>query len=258
MPYADNHGVRIHYEVTGEGAPLVLLHGFGVSGDAWHTGGHVSALKDEFEVITMDARGHGRSDKPHDLSAYSLRNRVRDVTAVLDDAGVEKAHFLGFSLGGTTGFGLSKYAPHRFHSVVVLGAHPYPEGRSSGFEEWGRRYMDQGVEAAIERREMESGPLTDEQKSDLKARDWKALGALLISTERITGLSEGLEHGQIPYLLLCGTEDESYEFVGQATKYFPNVTYMGLEGLDHHESRSRLDVLIPIVKEYFSPSSGCV
>ncbi len=95
MPYADNHGLRIHYEVTGEGAPLVLLHGFGVSGDAWHTGGHVSALKDEFEVITMDARGHGRSDKPHDLSAYSLRNRVLDVTAVLDDAGVDKSPLPG-------------------------------------------------------------------------------------------------------------------------------------------------------------------
>ncbi len=118
--------------------------------------------------------------------------------------------------------------------------------------------MDQGVEAAIERREMESGPLTGEQKSDLKARDWKALGALLISTERIAGLSEGLVHGRIPYLLLCGTEDESYELVVQATEYFPNVTSMGLEGLDHHESRSRLDVLIPIVKEYFSPSRGCV
>ncbi len=258
MPHADNHGVRIHYEVTGKGAPLVLLHGFGASGDAWHAGGHVSALKDEFEVITMDARGHGRSDKPHDLSAYSLPNRVRDVTTVLDDAGVETAHFLGFSLGGITGFGLSKHAPHRFHSVIVLGAHPYSEGRSSGFEEWGRRYMDQGVEAAIERREMESGPLSDEQKSDLKARDWKALGALLISTERIAGLSEGLVHGRIPYLLLCGTGDESYELVGQAAREFPNVTSMGLDGLDHHESRSRLDVLIPIVREYFGPSRGFV
>ncbi len=84
MPYASNKGVQIHYEVAGEGRPLVLLHGFGVSGDAWRTGGHVAALSDKFQVITVDARGHGRSDKPHLPEAYRLPERVRDVTSPVD------------------------------------------------------------------------------------------------------------------------------------------------------------------------------
>ena len=199
----------------------------------------------------MDARGHGRSEKSHDISSYSLRKRVQDVTSVLDAVGVEAAYFLGYSLGGITGFGLSAYAPHRFRSVIVLGAHPYPERLPADFEEWGRRYIDCGAKAAIERREAESGPLSHEQETELEARDWKALGAALVATSRIRGLSEGLSQGRIPYLLLCGTRDEDHDLARQAAAEFPNVSFRSLEGLDHHESRSRLDVLIPIVREFF-------
>jgi len=201
--------------------------------------------------MTMDARGHGRSDKPHGLSAYSLRRRVEDVTSVLDEVGVSTAHFLGYSLGGVTGFGLSKYAPQRFRSVIVLGAHPYSVEYSGDFEAWGQRYIDHGVEAAIANREKESGPLSDEQRAELETRDWKALGAALVATSGIQGLSEGISQGRLPYLLLCGTGDEDHDLAMQASAEFPNVSFQSLEGLDHHESRSRLDILIPIVKSFF-------
>ena len=251
MPYATSEGARIHFRVEGAGPPLVLLHGFGVSGEAWHTGGHVDALADAFQVITMDARGHGRSDKPHGLSSYSLPNRVSDVTSVLDAVGVETAYFLGYSLGGVTGYGLSKYAPQRFRSVIVLGAQPYSEEYPGDFEAWGQRYIDHGVAAAIENREKESGPLIDEQKAELESRDWKALGAALVATSRIQGLSEGISQGRLPYLLLSGTGDEDHDLAMQASVEFPNVSFTSLEGLDHHESRSRLDILIPIVRDFF-------
>ena len=157
MPFAASEGVQIHFHVEGTGPPLVLLHGFGVSGDAWRTGGHVEALSDQFQVITMDARGHGRSNKPHGPAAYSLPKRVRDVTSVLDAVGVESACILGYSLGGITAFGVSTYAPQRLRSAIVLGAHPYSEEYPEDFEVWGQRYIDHGVEAAIENRENESG-----------------------------------------------------------------------------------------------------
>ena len=148
MPYTANEGVRIHFDVEGDGPPLVLLHGFGVSGDAWRTGGHVDALSSEFQVITMDARGHGRSDKPHAPAYYSLLKRARDVTSVINAAGVDTAYFLGYSLGGITGFGLSTYAPQRIRSAIVLGASPYTERLPVDFEEWGQRYIDCGAKAA--------------------------------------------------------------------------------------------------------------
>ncbi len=251
MPYAASEGVRIHFDVEGAGPPLVLLHGFGVSGDAWRTGGHVDALSDEFQVITIDARGHGSSDKPHGPAAYGLPERVRDVTSVLDAVGVESAYILGYSLGGIMAFGVCTYAPRRLRSAIVLGAQPYTERFPADFEEWGQRYIDCGAQAAIERREAESGPLSYEQRAELEVRDWKALGAALVATSRIQGLSNGISQGRIPYLLLCGTADEDHDLARQAAAEFPNVSFTSLEGLDHHESRSRLDILIPIVKDFF-------
>ncbi len=251
MPFAANEGVRIYFDVEGAGPPLVMLHGFGVSGDAWRTGGHVDVLSKQFQVITMDARGHGRSDKPHDPAAYTLPERVGDVTSVLDAVGVETAHLLGYSLGGITGFGVCTYAPQRLRSAIVLGAHPYTEKLPADFEGWGQRYIYGGAEAAIGRREAESGPLSYEQRAELEARDWKALGSVLVATSRIQGLNEGISQGRIPYLLLCGTADESHDLAKQAAVEFPNVSFTSLEGLDHHESRSRLDVLIPLVKGFF-------
>ncbi len=69
MPYADNEGVRIFYEVVGDGPPLVLQHGMMMSLRRWSMAGYVDALKSKYRLILIDARGHGQSDKPHDPAA---------------------------------------------------------------------------------------------------------------------------------------------------------------------------------------------
>jgi pimeloyl-ACP methyl ester carboxylesterase len=76
MPYADNGGVRIHYQVEGEGPALVLQHGFTESTVDWYESGYVKALRTDYRLILVDARGHGASDKPHDPDAYVLDRRV--------------------------------------------------------------------------------------------------------------------------------------------------------------------------------------
>jgi len=84
MPYANNQGVRIHYEVEGDGPPLVLLHGFGNTLEMWYDSGHVESLKNDYRLILIDARGHGASEKPHDPEAYKMELMVTDVVAVLN------------------------------------------------------------------------------------------------------------------------------------------------------------------------------
>ena len=82
MPYTDNQRVRIHYRIEGEGPSLVLQHGFLQSIEDWYECGYVDALKRDYRLVLVDARGHGSSDKPHDPDAYPLDNRVADVVAV--------------------------------------------------------------------------------------------------------------------------------------------------------------------------------
>jgi pimeloyl-ACP methyl ester carboxylesterase len=76
MPNATNVGIRIHYEVVGSGPPLVLHHGSFASGADWRDLGYADVLKHENQLILIDARGHGASDKPHNPAAYDLALRV--------------------------------------------------------------------------------------------------------------------------------------------------------------------------------------
>ena len=119
MPYADNDGIRIHYQVEGEGPPLVLQHGFSESVVDWYEAGYVNALRSDYRLILIDARGHGASDKPHDPDAYALHRRVADVVAVLDALKIAKALFWGYSMGGWIGFGTAKYSQERFRALVI-------------------------------------------------------------------------------------------------------------------------------------------
>jgi pimeloyl-ACP methyl ester carboxylesterase len=100
----------------------VLLHGFPMWGDRWLDTGYVDGLKDRFQVIVPDLIGHGRSDKPHDSVAYGRKNMAADVLSVLDDAGVERAHVWGYSMGASMAEAIAVLAPGRVASLVLGGA----------------------------------------------------------------------------------------------------------------------------------------
>jgi pimeloyl-ACP methyl ester carboxylesterase len=134
MPYANNAGIRIRYEVEGTGPALVLQHGFTSCLEDWYECGYVAALQPKYRLILVDARGHGDSDKPHDEASYTLDRRVADVTAVLDAVAIEMAHFRGYSMGGWIGFGMAKFAPRRVNALVIGGQHPFAHDQS-GFRE---------------------------------------------------------------------------------------------------------------------------
>src|SRR5579871_4448633 len=86
MAGVDSGGVHIEYEVSGEGRPVVLLHGFPDSGRLWRH--QVPALAEAgFQVIVPDLRGYGRSGKPEDVEAYSLMALAGDVMAIMSDLG---------------------------------------------------------------------------------------------------------------------------------------------------------------------------
>ena len=73
-----NDGIRLVYDVVGEGETIMLLHGGGggQSRQSWHKAGYVERLKANYKVITMDIRGHGKSDKPTDPSAYTISTHI--------------------------------------------------------------------------------------------------------------------------------------------------------------------------------------
>ena len=131
---ADSGGVGVEYEVTGDGRPVVLLHGFPDSGRLWRQ--QVGPLADAgFQVIVPDMRGYGASDKPAGVDAYNILYLVADVGAVLDDAGVEAAHVVGHDWGAAVAWALAAVAPERVDRLAALSVGHPSSFRAGGFEQ---------------------------------------------------------------------------------------------------------------------------
>src|SRR3982750_4956004 len=109
MAGIDRDGVKIYYEVHGEGPPLLLTHGYSSTSAMWH--GQVDALAKDHKLILWDMRGHGQSDYPDDPAAYSEALTVGDIAAILDVVGTERAIIGGAPLGGAAPRGFPPAAP---------------------------------------------------------------------------------------------------------------------------------------------------
>ncbi|HTZ25691.1 MAG TPA: alpha/beta fold hydrolase [Streptosporangiaceae bacterium] len=120
----ESGGTGIEYEVTGEGRPVILLHGFPDSGRLWRH--QVPALAAAgFQVIVPDLRGYGRSGKPADVEAYSLLLLAGDVQAVMGDLEIGQAHVVGHDWGAALGWVLAAFAPASVdHLAVMSVGHP--------------------------------------------------------------------------------------------------------------------------------------
>src|SRR5579871_6478314 len=94
----DRDGVAIHYEVHGQGPAVLLSHGYSATCRMWD--GQIAALRDRFQVIVWDMRGHGESDVPTDSAAYSEEATVGDMQAILQACAMPRAVIGGLSLGG--------------------------------------------------------------------------------------------------------------------------------------------------------------
>ena len=122
MPTLDRDGVKIHYEVHGDGPALLLTHGFSSTGQMW--AGQVEPFSKHFKVITWDMRGHGATDYPADPAAYSEEATVADMAALLDAVGAKTAIIGGLSLGGYMSLAFHRAHPERTRALLIIDTGP--------------------------------------------------------------------------------------------------------------------------------------
>jgi 3-oxoadipate enol-lactonase len=124
---AEASGVRIAWERRGSGPPLLLIHGLGYARWGWEP--VLDELAEEHELFLFDNRGIGESDAP--LGPYSARMLAGDAVAVLDAAGLERAHILGTSLGGMVALQVALDWPERVDRLVLACTTPGGEGAAA-------------------------------------------------------------------------------------------------------------------------------
>ncbi len=124
----DSHGVKIKYTVEGKGQPVVLIHGLFSSSDVnWRLPGTIKALVPHYQVIAFDVRGHGDSDKPDKEEEYGVE-MAEDVIRLLDHLKIEKAHVVGYSMGGMIAMKVVTKHPERVRSLTLGGMGWLKEG----------------------------------------------------------------------------------------------------------------------------------
>lgn len=116
MPKEKVKDIDMYYELTGEGDPLLLIHGLGSSTRDWEE--QVPVLSQKYKVITIDLRGHGQTDKPK--GPYSMRMFAEDIAELLKNLGINSIHILGISLGGSVAFQLTVDYPDLVKSLIVV------------------------------------------------------------------------------------------------------------------------------------------
>jgi len=205
-------GVRIAYDVAGSGAPIVLVHGFASDRvQNWRAPAWYQTLNGAgFQVIALDCRGHGESDKPHDPKLYGHETMANDVVAVMRTAGHAQAVLMGYSMGGYISMSLLLRHPELFSKVVIAGV--------------GASYLNlNAAEAAVadpERRAMIADALETADPSTIvnrTARDFRAFAdqpgkdrlalAACMRGSRDAYTREQLAHATRQVLVVCGEND---------------------------------------------------
>jgi pimeloyl-ACP methyl ester carboxylesterase len=257
MPFANNSGIKIHYEVEGQGPPLVVQHGLTSCLERWRMPRMLAPLlKNLRTLIMVDARGHGQSDKPHDSTFYRPWDFTGDILSVLDALGIEKAGYYGYSMGGAIGFhGVARYASSRFDYLILGGMSPYnteiEQREWQIYVGWAQMAADKGIEAWVSYMEKSTGMVYPPVIRNLMIKnDPLALLAAGKSLIGWPGASDLLPGITVPCLLFAGENDGFYPGARKAAAAMPNARFFSIPGLNHVQVNARPDLVFPHLKNF--------
>ncbi|MCY3637542.1 MAG: alpha/beta fold hydrolase [Chloroflexi bacterium] len=120
MPKAEVNGIKLYYEITGEGFPLVLAHEFAGDFRSWEP--QVRYFSRRYRVITYNARGYPPSDVPADEDAYTQESEVEDLRGLMEHLGIDKAHICGLSMGGALALNFGLAHSDLAESLIIAAA----------------------------------------------------------------------------------------------------------------------------------------
>ncbi|MDQ3158347.1 MAG: alpha/beta hydrolase [Actinomycetota bacterium] len=264
MPYATNRldGVRIYFESwDSEGPPVLVYTGLGDPIEDAKENPLVLALAADHRILFGDHRGQGRSDKPHDVAAYALKTRVGDAVAVMDQAGLERTHVLGFSWGARLGFAIGEHVPERLLSLTLCGNQPYRWERDWPFvglltEAFYAARTD-GMRAFIDTLEAAfGGDLDTATRNRILDNDPIALGAAWRSALAEGPISADLSAWRVPCLIYMATGEDMLDNAARAAAEIPTATFLTLDGHTHLSAPYEVERVLPAMRALFAEAEA--
>lgn len=231
----DSDGTRINYIVQGAGEPVIFIHGFTVDSDwNWQSPGILDSVAKDFRVIAMDVRGHGNSVKPHDREAYG-RNILIDIIRLMDHLKIERAHLVGYSMGGEITLAFLLSYPERVINAVVGGGGWVAAGDAK-HELWRTRAslldaIPDGV--SVSEHLFPGAPLDEATVRTMNANDPAALSGVAYGMLELAVQEQALRNNTVPTMLVIGENDQFKFSADKALAVGSRMEMTVLPGQDH-------------------------
>ena len=236
MPFFDNEGIKIYYEIEGKGPELVMIHGFSSNiDDNWRSPNWIESLKSENRLILMDCRGHGKSDKPTDPSLYGL-NMMEDIIKLLDHLSIDKTNIMGYSMGSRLTLNVLLRKPERVKSAILGGFALSDEPTTFIYEA-----IIKALKA--ESKDQIKNPIALEFRKFAEGRgaDLNALAAVMsayvqqpdVMFTSKAKIKENLRKIKVPLLTVVGSDDFIRGDKALFAKIVPNACHFQVQGRDH-------------------------
>ena len=240
----DSAGTEIYYSVKGKGEPLFFLHGWLGSGRGLIEIRTAKTLANSYRVIAPDLRGHGNSDKPKGAEHYG-KEMVEDVIRLMDHLEIEKAHFIGYSMGGMILTRLMVDHPSRVKSAVIGGTGGIRDYYDYKAVEVFSDAVNKGLptgEALIECYPYTGEPPLDEELRQsvlaLNKLDAHVMASVVKSWKQLEVSADELKRVQIPVLVLIGELDmpNNLRAAEELPKLIPGCEFFKFFGETHRST----------------------
>ncbi|MEM7134996.1 MAG: alpha/beta hydrolase [Myxococcota bacterium] len=234
----ESDGLTIHYESYGEGDPIILVHGWGTDIQFnWVVPGWVEALRNERQVIAIDVRGHGESDKPLQQELYSYQLMANDVLNLMNTFGIERADYLGYSMGSFMGAFLLGHHADRFNAMILGGIGDETEESVATASPIADALRTEDPSTITDPDAIAYRQLVDlDPRNDAEAREALALAALQMWPEGFPVMlgGDGLRNAAVRVLIVNGQDDIPYaQTVSPFVNAVPDAELLEIPGADH-------------------------
>ena len=199
----------------------------------------VDALKQEYRVITLDTRAHGRSAKPHEHGRYGMA-MVEDIRCLMDELGIEKAHLAGYSMGGFVSLSFAGRYPERLYSLVLGGSGWYPEEAYPDLIRTVPASLDSGggLEPIVRFMEPETSWFREARIFAANRflcwmNDTHAMARCFEEMPLLEGTDAQLRANLIPAITITGTDDPLRESSENAMEFGGNFRGHWIDGANH-------------------------
>ena len=204
MPKLTRDGVELYYEVHGSGPALLLTHGYSATSQMWR--GQIEVLALRYTVIVWDMRGHGQSDYPQELSAYSEAHTLADMAALLDAAGVERAIVGGLSLGGYMSLAFHSLHPQRVRALLIIDTGPGFK-KDEARQVWNANAYQRADSLAMHGLSLLESGSAERALAVHRSADGLAKAARGMLTQHTSRVIESLPTIAVPTLVIVGADD---------------------------------------------------